>query len=328
AKFGNESNHSAGQPVISATDKAEALHYEEPSLELPCRFDAGIFGQLLARLDTSDKTEYRYHQMLVPVLGLILALTLPLLGFLTKMLTDVGLDLATARCEVQRVAHLEYPSMSSHTSAVEPFRHVVYNEDDRRIIKVECPGVTIHDVRIESLFNGAKVAVNRKESPGVTPQKWEQEFKFPVEDGHFEIEQSDTIVENGFLHVVFRAYTHQPRVFQVIPVFHMAARDDDSDLPALCSISGCGSEASLVPLAPDPLANSQAGSKEESGQDASSSRHSFEVLSRSSDHGFEVLSRASAGHGFEVLSNASAATAPAEASPSHCLLQGSHLATP
>ncbi|CAE8657591.1 unnamed protein product, partial [Polarella glacialis] len=328
AKFGSESNHSAGQPVISATDKAEALHYEEPSLELPCRFDAGIFGQLLARLDTSDKTEYQYHQMLVPVLGLMLALTLPLLGFLTKKLTDVGLDLATARCEVQRVAHLEYPSMSSHTSAVEPFRHVVYNEDDRRIIKVECPGVTIHDVRIESLFNGAKVAVNRKESPGVIPQKWEQEFKFPVEDGHFEIEQSDTIVENGFLHVVFRAYTHQPRVFQVIPVFHMAARDDDSDLPALCSISGCGSEASLVPVAPDPLANSQAGSKEESGQDASSSRHSFEVLSRSSDHGFEVLSRASAGHGFEVLSNASAATAPAEASPSHCLLQGSHLATP
>ena len=64
-------------------------------------------------------------------------------------------------------------------------------EDDLKVIAVHCPGVTIHDVRVE-YYDGVsqgKVQIDRKEAKGVPPLQWEWNFQF---DTHHEFVQSET----------------------------------------------------------------------------------------------------------------------------------------
>ena len=73
-------------------------------------------------------------------------------------------------------------------------------EDDLKVIAVHCPGVTIHDVRVE-YYDGisqGKLQIDRKEAQGVPPLQWEWNFQF---DLHHEWLQSETRL--GFLFAAF-----------------------------------------------------------------------------------------------------------------------------
>ena len=63
-------------------------------------------------------------------------------------------------------------------------------QDDRKILVVQCPAVTIHDIRVE--YDGhshGKLQIERKEGLGVEPLHWEWKIHF---DTHHEFVQSDT----------------------------------------------------------------------------------------------------------------------------------------
>eukprot|EP00435_Cladocopium_sp_Y103_P018291 s2324_g4.t1 len=97
-------------------------------------------------------------------------------------------------------------------------------EDDRKVIAVHCPGVTIHDLRVE--YDGVsqgKIQIERKEAQGVPPLQWERQFQF---DSHHEFVQC----EDGILRVSFKSVKPQPQVFRVPQVFHMALDDESETL--------------------------------------------------------------------------------------------------
>ena len=63
-------------------------------------------------------------------------------------------------------------------------------QDDRKILVVQCPGVTIHDIRVE--YDGhshGKLQIERKGGLGVENFRWEWKIHF---DTHHEFVQSDT----------------------------------------------------------------------------------------------------------------------------------------
>ena len=73
-------------------------------------------------------------------------------------------------------------------------------EDDRKVIAVHCPGVTIHDIRVEYYDGVSKgeIKIDRKEAQGVPSLQWGWTFHF---DSHHEFVQSETRL--GFLFSAF-----------------------------------------------------------------------------------------------------------------------------
>lgn len=72
-------------------------------------------------------------------------------------------------------------------------------EDDRKVIAVHCPGVTIYDigVKYDSVSKG-EIKIDRKEAQGVPSLQWGWTFHF---DSHHEFVQSETRL--GFLFSAF-----------------------------------------------------------------------------------------------------------------------------
>ena len=64
-------------------------------------------------------------------------------------------------------------------------------KDDRKIIVVQCPGIGIHDIRVEyyDSCSRGKIQIDRKEALGVLPMKWEHAIHF---DSHYEFLPSET----------------------------------------------------------------------------------------------------------------------------------------
>ena len=55
----------------------------------------------------------------------------------------------------------------------------------RRVIKIQCPGVTHADVSGATIFNGTTITIARKQSEGFEALEWSSRFQFKITDGHF-----------------------------------------------------------------------------------------------------------------------------------------------
>lgn len=96
-----------------------------------------------------------------------------------------------------------------------------------RFIKVQCPGVDHADVEIELITNGCIVSVQRFSPEGGDAATWRRRFQFRPSEGLFEFKEDQMQLEKGFLHLVFRRYSHQSRVIRFPHHFSLAATDTD-----------------------------------------------------------------------------------------------------
>jgi len=97
-----------------------------------------------------------------------------------------------------------------------------------RCIKICCPGVRHGDVRVELIFNGCVVMIERAASPGVKEVTWEQRFQFSPSAGLFELWEDRTALEHGFLQLVFVAAVQRKREFRFPLNFDMSYADSDA----------------------------------------------------------------------------------------------------
>ncbi|CAK9088519.1 unnamed protein product [Durusdinium trenchii] len=101
-------------------------------------------------------------------------------------------------------------------------------QDGKRLVAVECAGVSIHNVRIE--YDGrskGRIQIDRKEALGLRAISWERDFQFDDEGSWFEWLQSETRCEDGLLVIPFQPVAPQRQVLRVPQVFHMG--DDPCD---------------------------------------------------------------------------------------------------
>jgi len=188
---------------------------------------------------------------------------------------------------------LEPSDDSSGVAARAEFAVGIFDEelDDEnlRIIKVECPGVGCGDVQIEVITNGCIISIERASSHGVQAASWTKRIQFPLCDGFFEFKEDEAQLEQGLLKLVFRCYGFQSHIFRFPhhldnAALHHLGSDlhdgdqlevtDNSDGSAPSSISSwqmCGSE---------PCNSSAAGARASSfvalGEDA----HDLSMSSR------------------------------------------------
>jgi hypothetical protein len=101
------------------------------------------------------------------------------------------------------------------------------NQEAVRSIKVQCPGVKHADVEVELIFNGCEVTIRRQASRGVLSTVWKRSFQFKPSDGLFELREEQMMLEDGFLHLVFRACPFQNRL--VLFPRHFSLSETDAD---------------------------------------------------------------------------------------------------
>jgi len=97
------------------------------------------------------------------------------------------------------------------------------------IVKIQCPGVTHADVEVDLIWKGCDVTINRKASLGVEAMVWKKRFQFDHNDGLFEFKEDQMQLENGFLQLVFRAYSFQSRAVRFPQHFCMDSNDKEMD---------------------------------------------------------------------------------------------------
>lgn len=113
----------------------------------------------------------------------------------------------------------EVMSVSGSASQVGfDFAHSIYDEKAdgqiTRFIKIQCPGVAHHGVKIELIFNGCIVSLNRPETDGLCKASWTRRFQFKVSDGLFEFKEDHAQIENGILQIAFGTFAFQSRMFR------------------------------------------------------------------------------------------------------------------
>ncbi len=94
------------------------------------------------------------------------------------------MTLASLRCNTNSIGKRVAGDRTTHF----PVETIV--QDERKILVVQCPGVSIHDIRVE--YDGhrhGKLQIERKEGLGVEPLHWEWKIDF---DTQHEFVQSDT----------------------------------------------------------------------------------------------------------------------------------------
>lgn len=111
--------------------------------------------------------------------------------------------------------------------------------ETERLIKIQCPGVSHADIKVNLIFNGCDVYITRPASCGTVAASWTKRFRFKTSDGLFEFKEDQMQLERGFLWLVFRAYTFRSRTIRFPRHFSLAASDVDQcwDYPDCDEIS-------------------------------------------------------------------------------------------
>ena len=102
----------------------------------------------------------------------------------THLRSPKVVTLASLRCNTNSIGKRVAGDRTTHF----PVETIV--QDERKILVVQCPGVSIHDIRVE--YDGhrhGKLQIERKEGLGVEPLHWEWKIDF---DTQHEFVQSDT----------------------------------------------------------------------------------------------------------------------------------------
>lgn len=89
------------------------------------------------------------------------------------------------------------------------------DEHIRRVVRIQCTGVTQADVRIEVIYNGCIVHIDRSSSPGLSAAKWTKRIQFPVADDIFEFKEECVQLDSGILQFEFQTCRQQPRVVRL-----------------------------------------------------------------------------------------------------------------
>merc|ERR1712124_215850 len=72
------------------------------------------------------------------------------------------------------------------------------------------------------------VTIHRKASTGVDAMVWKRRIQFDPKDGLFEFKEDQMQLENGFLQLVFRAYSFQSRAVRFPQHYSLASTDVDA----------------------------------------------------------------------------------------------------
>lgn len=101
------------------------------------------------------------------------------------------------------------------------------DNETERLIKIQCPGVSHADIMVNLIFNGCDVYITRPASYGTAAASWNKRIRFKTSDGLFEFKEDQMQLEQGFLWLVFRAYTFRSRTIRFPRHFSLAASDID-----------------------------------------------------------------------------------------------------
>merc|ERR1712232_252895 len=95
--------------------------------------------------------------------------------------------------------------------------------------------------------------IQRKASWGVEATTWRKQFCWPPSEGLFEFKEDHMQVEQGFLHLVFKAYNFQSRVIRFPQHFSIDCTDYDMmwEYSAEDTVTLDESSADLAPAKPD-----------------------------------------------------------------------------
>mmetsp|Transcript_64009 Transcript_64009/g.139177 ORF Transcript_64009/g.139177 Transcript_64009/m.139177 type:complete len:216 (+) Transcript_64009:128-775(+) len=108
-----------------------------------------------------------------------------------------------------------------------------------KVVTIEYPGVKLLKVKLETLFNGAYVCITRDPTPVAPGGVWERTFQYPVQEGHFELEEDESRLEHDQILLLFRPRFTQPKVVRLISTvekYDMTGGDSDEDtFPAASS---------------------------------------------------------------------------------------------
>lgn len=108
--------------------------------------------------------------------------------------------------------------------------HIAQTEVDgeaARLIRVQCPGVRHHDIKVSLIPNGCDVRISRRASPGLEASTWHQRFRFDLAEGLFEFKEELMQLEHGFLQLVFKENHYQDRTIRFAQHFSLDAFDDN-----------------------------------------------------------------------------------------------------
>mmetsp|Transcript_83813 Transcript_83813/g.233794 ORF Transcript_83813/g.233794 Transcript_83813/m.233794 type:complete len:480 (+) Transcript_83813:44-1483(+) len=136
-----------------------------------------------------------------------------------------------ARKEENDFATVVHDSQSDAVMFGSEITHRIFHADSdggaTRIVKIECPGVTHSDVEVGIIWNGCDVTISRQAALGVEATTWKKRFQFDPAEGLFEFKEDQMQLEQGFLHLVFRAYAFQRRAVRFPQHFSLASTDND-----------------------------------------------------------------------------------------------------
>lgn len=98
----------------------------------------------------------------------------------------------------------------------------VRDQGQFRTIKIQCPGVCPNAVFVAIISNGCEVTIDRQASNGVDAASWKKRFQFKPSEGVFEFNEDQTVLENGYLTLVFDIRVFADRIFRLPQSRHCA----------------------------------------------------------------------------------------------------------
>lgn len=163
-----------------------------------------------------------------------------------------------------RIAELEQPCFDCCQDPADfagelgyDFAWKIFNvEQDQatmRFVKIQCPGVCHEDIEVQLIYNGCEVTIRRKASRGVEATTWRKQFSWQPSEGLFEFKEDQMQVEQGFLHLVFKAFNFQSRVIRFPQHFSIDSSDNDMlwEYSAEEAAQLDESSTDLAPMKPD-----------------------------------------------------------------------------
>jgi len=138
------------------------------------------------------------------------------------------------------------------------FDWVVHDvEHSKRVIKVQCPGVSRVNVEIEIIFNGCVPTIWRPGSEGVEPATWSRCFQFHPSDGLFAFREDLVVLDQGILQMVFepvhaRGYGH---VFRFPELFCISDGEAGEMTMMAEQSADCAAGRSPMLASPTPVAS-------------------------------------------------------------------------
>lgn len=110
----------------------------------------------------------------------------------------------------------------------------VTKSEGMRRITVECPGVSSEDIVIRTVQNSTTISISRKRLTHrgallSSAGRWERTFRFPVEEGHFLLQEDQALLEHGILTVVLKAREDLDRVLHPLTDSTCVTRQDSVD---------------------------------------------------------------------------------------------------